>query len=147
MRHLTRRGLKIPHKKIMFFFLLLKNLNVVLIHLALYKLILSQTSPGFYMSAGMSFGNIVTGGEIACNELFLLFPQCFLPFFENCPPLSSNLNHSCLQTLSVWKSLNFVVCVVWAWICLFHSFKFMLTYNLTQYLQKSIWRQSTGITV
>ena len=37
-------------------------------------LTLSQTSPGFNMSE-----NTVGKGEIACNEQFLLFPQCFLP--------------------------------------------------------------------
>ena len=55
-----------------------------------------------------SFENTVRKGEIACNEQFLLFPQCFLPFrrtffhfhqIQNCR----------LQTLSVWKSLKLVV--------------------------------------
>ena len=43
------------------------------------RLTLSQTSPGFYMSAVQSFENTVGKGEIACNEQFLLSPQCFLP--------------------------------------------------------------------
>ena len=46
----------------------------------------SGTSPGFYVYAlaftfmqYMSFENAVGKGEIAPNEQFLLFPQCFLP--------------------------------------------------------------------
>ena len=42
------------------------------------SLTLSQTSPGFYMSAVEVFENTVGKGEIACNEQFLLFPQCLL---------------------------------------------------------------------
>ena len=38
-------------------------------------LTLSQTSSCFYVS----FDNTAGKGEIACNEQFLLFPQCFLP--------------------------------------------------------------------
>ena len=38
---------------------------------------LSQTSPDLQY---MSFKNTVEKGEIARNEQFLLFPQCFLPF-------------------------------------------------------------------
>ena len=37
-----------------------------------------------------SFENIVGKGEIARNEQFLLFSQCFLPFFMNFPPFLSN---------------------------------------------------------
>ena len=41
---------------------------------------LSETSSCFYMSAVQrSFENAVGKGEIARNEQFLLFPQCFLP--------------------------------------------------------------------
>ena len=50
----------------------------------------SQTSPDFYVSAVQvftclqyrSFENTVGAGEIARNEQFLLFPQCFLPTCE-----------------------------------------------------------------
>ena len=42
-------------------------------------LTLSQTSPGFYVYAVQVFENTVGKGEIARNEQFLLFPQCFLP--------------------------------------------------------------------
>ena len=54
------------------------------------------------------FENTEGKGETARNEQFLLFPQCFLPIwtticyfyqFRNCRP----------QTLSVWKSVKFVV--------------------------------------
>ena len=48
-----------------------------------------------------SFENTVRKGEIARDEQFLLFPPVFLPM-----PFSSNCR---LQTLSIWKSLNFVV--------------------------------------
>ena len=55
-----------------------------------------------------SFGNTVGKGEIARNEQFLLFPQCFLHFLRalcHCHQTSD----CCLQTLSVWKSPKFVV--------------------------------------
>ena len=37
--------------------------------------------PLLYMSAVKAFENTVGKGEIACNEKFLLFPQCFLKGF------------------------------------------------------------------
>ena len=40
-------------------------------------LTLSKTSPSFYMPK--SFENTLGKGEIARNEQFLLFPQCFVP--------------------------------------------------------------------
>ena len=43
-------------------------------------LALSQTSPGFYVSAVKPFENTVRKGEIAHNEQFLFFPQRFLLF-------------------------------------------------------------------
>ena len=53
-----------------------------------------------------SFENTLGKEEIARNEQFLLFPQCFLSFqrtfchfHQICHP----------QTLSVWKSLKFIV--------------------------------------
>ena len=56
-----------------------------------------------------SFENTVGKEEIARNEQFLLFPQYFLSvgrtFFRFC-----QISNFCrLQTLSVWKSLKFVV--------------------------------------
>ena len=45
-----------------------------------FSLTLSQTSPGFYVSAVQVFFKTLRGkGEIACNEQFLLYPLCFLP--------------------------------------------------------------------
>ena len=41
-------------------------------HVFYIVLTLSQTSPGFYMSAVQAFR----------NEQFLLFPKCFLPIFR-----------------------------------------------------------------
>ena len=46
-------------------------------------------------------------GEIAHNEQFLLFPQCFLPVLKTFCHLH-NIKNSRLQTLSVWKSLKLV---------------------------------------
>ena len=58
------------------------------------------------------FENTVGKGEIDRNEQFLLFPQCFLPvritFCHFC-----QIRNCRLQTLSVWKSLKFVV---WLWV-------------------------------
>ena len=47
-------------------------------------------------------------GEIACNEQFLLFPQCFLPIWGSLCHLRKIWNCR-LHTLSIWKSKNFVV--------------------------------------
>ena len=75
----------------------------------MWLLILSQTSPGFYVSAVyMSFENTVGKGEIARNEQFLLFPQCFLPVWSIFWHFHEFWNYR-LQTLSVWKTLKFVV--------------------------------------
>ena len=46
------------------------------------KCILSQTNPVFTSLQYKSFENTVGKGETACNEQFLLFPQCFLPVGE-----------------------------------------------------------------
>ena len=47
-------------------------------------------------------------GEIASNEQFLLFPQCFLPTWITFCHFHQIWNCR-LQTLSVWKHLKFVV--------------------------------------
>ena len=47
-------------------------------------------------------------GEIACYEQFLLFPQCFIPIWRVFCHFYQTWNCH-LQTLSVWKSLKFVV--------------------------------------
>ena len=51
--------------------------------------------------------NTVGKGEIAHKEQFLLFPQCFLPVCRTfC--LFYQAQNCCLQTPSVWNSLNLV---------------------------------------
>ena len=50
-----------------------------------------------------SFENTVGKGEIARNKQFLLFPQCFLPFWITFCHFRQVRNCR-LQTLSVWKS-------------------------------------------
>ena len=51
----------------------------------------SQTSPCFFMFLqDKSFENTVGKGEIARNEQFLLFPQCFYPS-RDFSPFSVNL--------------------------------------------------------
>ena len=55
-----------------------------------------------------SFENTVGKGEIARYEQFLLFPQCFQSVwrtFCHC----RKVQNCRLQTLSIWKSLKFVV--------------------------------------
>ena len=61
------------------------------------------------------FENTVGKGEIACNKQFLLFPQCLLPIWITFCHFRQIWNCR-LQTLSVWKSLKFVVC---KWVKLF----------------------------
>ena len=55
-----------------------------------------------------SFENTVEKGEIARNKQFLLFPQSFLPIWIPFCHFHQILN-SRLQSLSVWKSLKFVI--------------------------------------
>ena len=55
-----------------------------------------------------SLENTVGKGEIARNEQFLLFPQCFLAVWRTFCHVHQVQNCR-LQTLSVWKSLKFVV--------------------------------------
>ena len=55
-----------------------------------------------------SLENTVRQGEIAHNEQFLLFPQCFLPFQKTVCHFQQIWN-CCLQTLPVWKSPKFFV--------------------------------------
>ena len=69
----------------------------------------SQTSPVFLCVGSTSLlKNTVGKGEIARNEQFLLFPQCFLPFWKTLCHFHRIRN--CHQyTLSVWKGLKFIV--------------------------------------
>ena len=68
----------------------------------------SQTSPGFYVSAVQVFRTHVGKGEIARNEQFLLVPKCVLPIWRTFFHFHQ-IRNCRLQTLSVWKSLKFVV--------------------------------------
>ena len=43
-------------------------------------------------------------GEIASNEQFFLFPQCFLPILKNFLPLSSHLKLSSANSLNLEES-------------------------------------------
>ena len=51
------------------------------------------------------FENIVGEGEIAVNQHFLLFPQCFLPFPKQFSVVQTHL-FCCLQMLSIWTGLK-----------------------------------------
>ena len=66
------------------------------------QLTLFKRAPVFICLQYKSFENTAQKGEIAHNELFLLFPQ--YTHLENVLPFSMNL-----QTLSVWKSVRFVL--------------------------------------
>ena len=55
-----------------------------------------------------SFWKLCEKGEISHNEQFLLFPQCFLSIRRTFCNFHQ-IGNCCLQTLSVWKSLKFVV--------------------------------------
>ena len=67
-----------------------------------------QTSPGFLRVSSTSLLKTVGKGEIALTEQFLFFSQCFLPVWRIFS--SFHLILDChLQTVSVWKSLKFVV--------------------------------------
>ena len=55
-----------------------------------------------------SLENIVEKGETACNEQFPIFKRCFLPVCRILCPFPQ-VQNSRLQTLSVRKSLKFVV--------------------------------------
>ena len=68
-----------------------------------------HNKPWFFTSLQcMAFENTAGKGEIARYEQFLLFPQCFLPLWRTFCHFHPFWNF-CLQTLSVWKSLKFVV--------------------------------------
>ena len=81
-------------------------MKVLLIYL--HSLTLSKTSPGFTCLQYKSFENTVGKGEIACNEKFLLFLQCFLSVWITFCHFQQVQNCH-LQTLSVYKLLKFVV--------------------------------------
>ena len=80
-------------------------LKVVIIQACLT---LSQTSPCFYVSAVQVFETTVGTGEIACKEQFLHSPQCFLFIWKTSHDFHQ-IKNCCLQSLSAWKILKFVV--------------------------------------
>ena len=56
----------------------------------------------------MSSKNFVGKGKIICYEQFLLFLQNYPPVWRTFCHFHQ-IQNGCLQTLSVWKSLKFVV--------------------------------------
>ena len=70
----------------------------------------SPNKPWFLHVCSMykSFENTVGKGEIARDEQFLLFPQCFLPIWRTFCHFYQ-IQNCRLQTVSVWKSLKLVV--------------------------------------
>ena len=62
----------------------------------------------FTCSQHRSFENTVGKGEIARNEQFLLFPQCFQPIRRTFCNFHQ-IQNCRLQSLSVWESLKIVV--------------------------------------
>ena len=67
-----------------------------------------QNKPWFLHVCSTSLLKTVGKGEIARNEQFLLFQQCFLPLWRTFFHFRQIYNCR-LRTLSVWKSLIFVV--------------------------------------
>ena len=59
-----------------------------------------------------SFGNNAGKGEIARNEQFLLFPQCFYLFAEK-SAIFIKVKIVVCEPFSVWQSRKFVV---WEWV-------------------------------
>ena len=64
--------------------------------------------PWFSRVCYTSLENTVGKGEIARNKQFLFFPQLLLTFWIIFSHVYQ-IPNCCLQTLSVWKSLKFVV--------------------------------------
>ena len=95
-------------------------------------LTLSQASPDFHMYASQDFENTAGKGEIALNEQFLLFPQCFLPIWKTFCHFHKILNCH-MQTLSVWTTLKFIV---WERVNTFTKKKFWTGPNCQHYRAK-----------
>ena len=68
----------------------------------------SHTMTPFDATGKQAFRKHCGQRRIACNEQFLLFPQCFLPVWITFCHFHQIWNCR-LQSLSVWKSLKFVV--------------------------------------
>ena len=69
---------------------------------------LSQTSPGFFVSAVEVLKTLWDKGEIARNKQFLLFPQCFLPVWKSFCNIHQ-IRNCRLQMLWIWENLKFVI--------------------------------------
>ena len=65
---------------------------------------LPHNNTSFTPLGNKPFENTVGKGEIARNEQFLLFSQCFLPVFDTFLPLSSNLKLSSANSFSLEES-------------------------------------------
>ena len=83
-------------------------LVVCINHQTIWPLTLPKQALVFMCMLYKSFENNVGKGKIACYKQFLLFSLCFLPVLRTFCHLRQICN-CCLQTLSVWKSLKFVV--------------------------------------
>ena len=78
--------------------------HLVLCHRSAGKTILtlSQTSPSFYVVCSRNLLETLWGKEeIACDKLFLLFPQCFRKIFDH---FSSNLKLWSANSFSLEES-------------------------------------------
>ena len=67
---------------------------------------LFHTTSTFNTSGKKALENIAGKGENAGNQLFLLFPQFFLPFQAWISIFESQL-FCCLQILWIWTSVKF----------------------------------------
>ena len=87
------------------YFVICKCFQFDLVQILLFglELTISQTSPGFYVSALQVFRKQCGKSEIARNEQFLLFPV-FSTHLENFLPFLSNLKLSSADSLSLGKS-------------------------------------------
>ena len=100
--------------------------------------------PWFLRVCSRSLLKTLGKGEIAHNEQFLLFPQCFQPLWRTFL-LIHQLKNCHVQTLLVWKTLKFVIwervkCIVFSlfssrsrrWVCFLYFWPFR---SLSQNLQ------------
>ena len=72
-----------------------------------FALTLPQTSPAFYVSGVYIVVKHWEKEEMARSEQFLIFSQCFLPFYRTLCHFHQ-IQNCRRQTLLVWKSPNFV---------------------------------------
>ena len=103
------------------------NLKYVAPSQKLFHLPFPKQALVFTCTQYKSFENTLGKGEIARNEQFLLFPQCFLLFWVTFYHLDQIWNCR-LQTLSIWKRRNLLLgkglrltFTVWKWVNPFPS--------------------------